>query len=41
MIEYTRGSPYHSQSQGVVERFNRNIQNFLYLSKDINLDEFN
>ena len=27
MIDYTRGSSYHSQNQGVVEWFNRNIQN--------------
>ena len=40
-IEYIRGSPYHPQSQGAVEGFNRTIQNFLYLSKDMNLDEFN
>ena len=40
-IEYIRGSPYHYQSQGAVEGFNRIIQNFLYLSKDMNLDEFN
>ena len=32
MIEYIRGSPYHSQNQGVVEGFNRTIQNFLYFS---------
>ena len=40
-IEYIRGSPYHPQSQEAVEGFNRTIQNFLYLSKDMNLDEFN
>ena len=40
-IEYIRGSPYHPQSQGAVEGFNRTKQNFLYLSKDMNLDEFN
>ena len=37
-IEYIRGSPYHPQSQGAVEGFNRTIQNFLYLSKDMNLN---
>ena len=40
-IEYIRGSPYHPQNQGVVEGLNRTIQNFLYLSKDMNIDEFN
>ena len=40
-IEYIRSSPYHPQSEAVVEGFNRSIQNFLYLSKDMNLDEFN
>ena len=40
-IEYIRGSSYHPQSQGTVEGFNRTIQNFPYLSKDMNLDEFN
>ena len=28
-IQYVRGSPYHPQSQGAVESFNRTIQNFL------------
>ena len=40
-IEYIWGSPYHPQSQGAVEGFNRTIQNFLYLFKDMNLDGFN
>ena len=40
-IEYIKGSPYHPQSQETVEGFNRTRQNFLYLSKDMNLDEFN
>ena len=40
-IEFIRVSPYHPQSQGAVKGFNRTIQNFLYLSKDMNLDEFN
>ena len=41
-IEYIKGSPYHSQSQGAVEGFNRTIKkNFFYLSKNMNLDEFN
>ena len=39
-IEYFKGSPYNPQSQGSVEGFNKIIQNFLYLSKDMNLDEF-
>ena len=39
-IEYVRGSPYHSQSQGAVEGFNRTVQNFLYLAKDMHKDEF-
>ena len=37
-IEYIRDSSYHPQNQGAVEGFNRTIQNFLYLSKDMNLD---
>ena len=36
-----RGSPYYPQCQGAVDRFNRTIQNFLNLSKDMNFDEFN
>ena len=39
-IEYVRGSPYHPQSQGSVEGFNRTVQNFLYLAKDMHKDEF-
>ena len=39
-IEYIRSSPYHPQSQGAVEGFNRTIQNFLYFSKDMNIDGF-
>ena len=39
-IQYVRGSPYHPQSQGAVERFNRTIQNFLYLAKDMQGSEF-
>ena len=40
-IEYFRGSSDHPHSQGAVEEINWNIQNFLYLSKDMNFDEFN
>ena len=40
-IEYIRGFHFRPQSQGGVVGFNRTIQNFLYLSKDMNLDEFN
>ena len=36
--EYIRDSPYHFQCQGAVQRFNRIIQNFYYLYKDMNLD---
>ena len=39
-IQYVRGSPYHPQSQGAVERFYRTIQNFLYLAKDMHGSEF-
>ena len=40
-IEYLWGSSYHPQSQGAIELLNRTIQNFLYLSNNMNLDEFN
>ena len=39
-IHHIRGSPYHLQSQGAVEAFNRTVQNYLYLAKDMNEDEF-
>ena len=39
-IHHIRGSPYHPQSQGAVEAFNRTVQNFLYLAKDMNGDNF-
>ena len=39
-IDHIRGSPYHPQSQGAVEAFNKTIQNFLYLAKDMNEDNF-
>ena len=39
-IDHIRGSPYHPQSQGAVETFNKTIQNFLYLAKDMNEDNF-
>ena len=39
-IDHIRGSPYHPQSQGAVEAFNKIIQNFLYLAKDMNEDNF-
>ena len=39
-IQYVRGSPYHPQSQGAVESFNKTIQNFLYLAKDMQGSEF-
>ena len=39
-IHHIRGSPYHPQSQGAVEAFNRTVQNYLYLAKDMNEDEF-
>ena len=39
-IDHVRGSPYHPQSQGAVEAFNNTIQNFLYLAKDMNEDNF-
>ena len=34
-IQYVRGSPYHLQSQGAVESFNRTIQQILYLAKSM------
>ena len=39
-IEYIRGPPYHPQSQGAVEMFNRTEKNFLNLAKDIHEDKF-
>ena len=39
-IDHIRGSPYHPQSQGAVEAFNKTIQNFLYLAKNMNEDNF-
>ena len=39
-IENVSSSPYHPQSQGAIEGFNRIMQNFLYLAKDIHGDEF-
>ena len=41
VIEYIMGSSYHSQRQGAIEGFNRAMKKFLYLSKDMNLDESN
>ena len=34
------GSPYHWQSQGSVEAYNKTIQNFLISVKDSTKDEF-
>ena len=34
-IYHIRGLPYHPQSQEAVEAFNRTVQNFLYLAKDM------
>ena len=39
-IHHTLGSPYYLQSQGAAEVFNRTVQNFLYLAKDMNGDNF-
>ena len=39
-IHHIWGSPYHPQNQGAVEAFNRTVQNFLYLAKDMNRDNF-
>ena len=39
-IHHIRDSPYHPQSQGAVEAFNRTVQNYLYLVKDVNEDQF-
>ena len=39
-IHHIRGSPYHPQIQGAVEAFNRTVQNYLYLAKDMKEDEF-
>ena len=39
-IHYIRDSLYNPQSQGAVEAFNRTVQNYLYLAKDMNEDEF-
>ena len=39
-IKYIRGSPYHHQSEGAVEGFNKSVQNFLCLAKDMHKDKF-
>ena len=39
-VNHIRGSPYHLQSQGVVEAFNKTILKFLYLVYDENNDTF-
>ena len=39
-INHIRGSPYHSQSQGAAEGFNKTILKFLYLVYDQNNDTF-
>ena len=39
-IHYICGSPYYPQSQGAVKAFNKTVQNYLYLVKDTNEDEF-
>ena len=39
-IDHIRGSPYHPQSQGTVGAFSKTIQNFLYLTKNMNEDNF-
>ena len=39
-IKYIKGSPYHPQSQGSVESFNKYIQTFLVKSKDHLKDNF-
>ena len=39
-IKYIKGSPYHPQSQGSVESFNKYIQIFLVKSKDHLKDKF-
>ena len=39
-IHHIRGSLYHPQSQEAVEASNRTVQNDLYLSKEMNEDEF-
>ena len=39
-IKHITGAPYQPQSQGAVEAFNRTIQKFLYLAKDMNKNSF-
>ena len=40
-IKFIHGRPYHLQSQGSVEAFNKYIQNGLISAKDHNKDKFN
>ena len=39
--KFIHGRPYHPQSQGSVEAFNKYIQNALISAKDHNKDKFN
>ena len=40
-IYFVNGTPGHPQSQGVIEAFNKTVQNFLILAKDVQKDKFN
>ena len=40
-VQQIYGVPYNPQHQGSVEAFNRNIQDFLTLAKDQQIDSYN
>ena len=40
-INFVNGTPWHPQSQEAIEAFNKTVQNFLILAKDVQKDKFN